>query len=106
MILPDPIQRYFSSRAPQDASTLAAAFAPDAEVRDEGQTLRGPQQILRWWQDAKAKYDHSAEPLELTEASGKILVLARVRGNFPGSPADLTFKFGLSGNRISTLEIE
>ncbi|OWU86150.1 hypothetical protein ATO6_04660 [Oceanicola sp. 22II-s10i] len=105
MTLPDPIQTYFSARAPQDASLLAAAFAPNAEVRDEGQVLRGPQQILRWWQEAKAKYDHRAEPQDMTQTAGRTVVRARVTGNFPGSPAMLTFTFALSGNRIAALEI-
>ena len=43
MNLPDPIRTYFTARAPQDACLLAAAFAPNAEVQDEGQTLQGPQ---------------------------------------------------------------
>lgn len=105
MNLPDPIRTYFTARAPQDACLLAAAFAPHAEVQDEGQTLQGPQQIVSWWQAAKAKYNHSAEPLEMTEADGKTVVRARVSGDFPGSPAVLTFRFGLSGDRITCLEI-
>lgn len=105
MILPDPIQTYFSAQAPQDASRVAAAFSPNAEVHDEGQVLRGPTQIVSWWQNAKAKYNHSAEPVDVTEACGKTTVRAKVSGNFPGSPAMLSFTFGLSGNRITDLEI-
>jgi hypothetical protein len=106
MNLPEPVQTYFTARAPQDATLLAAAFAPHAEVQDEGQTLRGSQQILSWWQAAKAKYKHSAEPLEMRETDGKTVVRARVSGDFPGSPAVLTFTFGLSGHQITCLEIK
>lgn len=104
MNLPAPIRTYFSARE-QDAAAFAAAFAPDAVVRDEGESHRGPEEITRWWRAARAKYRHTAEPLDMTTADGKMLVRARVSGDFPGSPVVLTFRFGLAGDRISDLEI-
>lgn len=110
MTLPDPIQIYCATNAPQDGAALAAAFAPDAIVHDEGATHRGAAEIEAWWAAAKARSRQRAEPLDLTETGGKLLVRARVSGDFPGSPAVLTFAFGLSGsaqegNRIPTLKI-
>lgn len=105
MQLPAPIQTYFSAVAPQDGLLLAAAFTRDAIVHDEGQSHVGPEAICQWWQAAKAKYRHRAEPLEMTEIGGKIVVRARVTGDFPGSPAVLSFAFGLSGPRIRDLRI-
>ncbi|KAA2316073.1 nuclear transport factor 2 family protein [Pseudooceanicola sediminis] len=105
MHLPPPIHTYFTARAPQDGNALAAAFGPDAIVQDEGQTHRGQQAIRDWWLAANAKYRHHAEPIAMTEADGKTMVKATVTGDFPGSPAVLTFRFGLSGDRISDLEI-
>ncbi|QQA42693.1 nuclear transport factor 2 family protein [Pelagovum pacificum] len=105
MNLPAPIQTYFAARPPGDSSKLAAAFAPDAVVQDEGQTLHSPGQIAPWWEAAKQKYDHTAEPLEMAEDAGTTIVRARVTGNFPGSPAVLTFRFTLDGERISRLAI-
>ena len=105
MRLPDPIQIYFDAQASQDGDTLAGAFAPDAIVHDEGHLHRGPEEIRTWWQAAKKRYRHRAEPLEMSEAAGKTVVRARVSGNFPGSPAVLNFTFGLAGDRIADLEI-
>lgn len=105
MNLPAPIQTYFTALAPQDGAILAAAFTPDAIVHDEGHSHRGPEEIRLWWQAAKAKYRHSAEPLDLAEVGGKTVVRARVSGDFPGSPALLTFTFGLTGPRIHDLRI-
>lgn len=105
MHLPPPIRAYFTARAPQDGDALAAAFAPDAIVRDEGQTHRGPQAIRDWWLAAKAQYRHRAKPIEVTDRAGKTVVRATVSGDFPGSPAVLTFTFGLAGDRITDLEI-
>lgn len=105
MHLPPPIRTYFTARAPQDGDALAAAFAPDAIVRDEGQTHRGPQAIRDWWLAAKARYRHRAEPIEVTDRAGKTVVRATVTGDFPGSPAMLSFTFDLAGDLITDLEI-
>lgn len=105
MTLPTPIQTYFTAEAPQDGAAFASAFAPEAIVHDEGATHRGPAEITAWWKAAKAKYRHRAEPLDMTEAGGKLLVRARVTGEFPGSPAVLTFTFGLKGDLIHDLRI-
>lgn len=105
MTLPTPMQTYFTAKAPQDGALFAAAFAPDAVVQDEGATYHGPAEIVAWWKASKAKYNHKAEPLDIIEAEGKLLVRARVSGDFPGSPAVLTFSFGLTDDRISELSI-
>ena len=102
MTLPPPIATYFAA---EDGAAFAAAFAQDAEVLDEGQTHRGPEEIRAWWQAAKAKYHHTATPLELTEIGGKTVVRARVSGDFPGSPVVLRFTFGLHGVQIRDLSI-
>lgn len=105
MQLAPPIQSFFEAYAPQDADVLAALFAPDAIVRDEGQTHHGPQAIRGWWLAAKAKYRHQAAPLSVVETGDKTVVKARVTGEFPGSPAVQTFAFGLQGGQISGLTI-
>lgn len=102
MTLPPAIATYFAA---QDAATLARAFAPEAQVQDEGQTHQGPAEISAWWAAAKAKYNHSAKPLDLTEAEGKTIVRANVSGYFPGSPLVLRFAFGLEGGLIRELRI-
>ncbi len=105
MHLPSPIQTYFTAKAPQDGEAFAAAFAAEAVVHDEGKIHRGPEQIRAWWLAAKARYRHNAEPLDVTEVAAKAVVRARVTGDFPGSPAILTFIFGLAEGRITDLEI-
>ena len=105
MHLPAPIRTYFTVKTPHDGEAFGAAFTAEAIVHDEGKVHHGPEEIRAWWQAAKDKYRHSAEPLELTEVAGKTAVRALVSGNFPGSPAILTFTFGLAGGRITDLKI-
>jgi len=105
MQLSPPIATYFEADRRHDADALAAAFSDDAVVRDEGAEHAGPEAIRAWWLAAKARYRHVAEPLDATEADGTTVVRARVSGEFPGSPATLTFVFTLAGARITRLEI-
>lgn len=105
MTLPASIRTCFTAEAPQDGALFRAAFAPDAIVHDEGQSHHGPAEIEAWWRAAKATYRHRAEPLAVAEIGGKTVIRARVSGDFPGSPAVLTFTFGLSGDRIRDLRI-
>lgn len=105
MDLPRPVRTYFEAKAPEDGAALAAAFTPDAVVHDEGGRHRGPNAIRAWWQAGKEAYHHTAEPLAVTERAGKTVVRARVTGDFPGSPATLTFTFGFKGDLIADLEI-
>ena len=72
------------TRSPAGCPVFAAAFAPDALVHDEGATHRGPDEIVAWWA-ANTKYGHRAEPLDVTKAGGKLLVLPQVSGVFPAA---------------------
>src|SRR5687768_3262937 len=105
MQMPTPIQSYFDADQGRDAGALVAAFADDALVKDEGASHRGHAAIGAWWRDAKQQYEHGAEPFEVAAGEGGISVRATVSGNFPGSPATLTYRFRLEGDRIAALEI-
>lgn len=106
MTLPSPILAYIDADRRCDGAALVAAFAPDAVVRDEGGSHAGHEAIDAWWHTAKAKYRHVIEPLEMSETDGVAKVLARVSGQFPGSPATLVFAFRIENGRIAGLEIE
>ena len=105
MQLPQTIEVYFAADRKNDCEAVVDCFAPDATVRDEGRSHSGHHAIGSWWEYAKAKYRHVAEPIEtLTDAHGT-RVRARVTGAFPGSPATLTYAFSLAGEKIAALEI-
>lgn len=105
MQLPPAIGVYFDADQHKNEAALVVAFAEGATVRDEGAEHAGPEAIRDWWRAAKAKYRHVAQPLEATQTDGRTVVRARVTGEFPGSPATLTFAFTLKGDRIARLEI-
>jgi SnoaL-like domain len=105
MKLPAPIQLFFDAEKDPGDTALVRAFASDAIVKDEGRAHVGSDAIEAWWRAAKAQYQHTAEPREIIEQRGLTVVRAKVTGQFPGSPALLTFAFQLSNGRIAALEI-
>lgn len=104
--LPEPLPRYFAAQNALDADLMTACFAPDAVVHDEGGTYIGREAIRGWKHDTITKYGISIDPLKAAQQDGKTVVVARVAGNFPGSPANLTYSFGVSpDDLIRTLDI-
>jgi hypothetical protein len=106
LVLPEMLQRYYASQNAHDVDAMVACFASDAVVRDEGHTYAGADAIRAWKQETSAKYRVAATPLESRIEGGSTLVVVRVSGAFPGSPANLTYRFGLSAaGKIKALEV-
>lgn len=104
--LPDILERYFRVQNAHDIDAMVACFAPDAVVRDEGHTHTGADAIRAWKIDTSAKYRINATPLESRSEGDSTVVVVKVAGTFPGSPANLTYRFGFSADgRIGALEV-
>jgi hypothetical protein len=102
--LPKPIAAYFSADR-TDSEAVARCFTDNAVVKDEGHTYNGLAAIKQWKADSSKKYTYTSEPVACEDKDGKIIVTSRLTGNFPGSPVNLRFFFGLEGNQIASLEI-
>jgi hypothetical protein len=105
MDLHPAIQPYFDADRRRDRDAVTKAFGPDATVADEGRTHVGRDAIGAWWSETKSQYAAVLKPLEAIRADRAAVVRARVSGNFPGSPAILTFAFEVAGEQIKALEI-
>jgi hypothetical protein len=104
--LPAILDRYFQAQNAHDVDAMVACFAPDAAVRDEGRDIVGTDAVRAWKRQTSAKYRITAEPIESRAEGDRVTVVAKVTGNFPGSPANLTYRFGLSADgRIDALEV-
>ncbi len=62
-------------------------------------------EIKKWKAETKKKYQHTVDPLNVSEKDGRFIVTNRLTGNFPGSPIELEFVFTLDGDKIVSLEI-
>jgi len=59
-----------------------------------------------WKIDTSSRYRIAATPLESRDEGDATIVIVRVAGTFPGSPANLTYRFGLAADgRIGALEV-
>jgi hypothetical protein len=104
--LPPVLDRYFAAQNAHDIAAMVNCFAPDAIVRDEGRDIIGTQAVRAWKMETSAKYRIAAEPVACRREDDRTIVTVRVSGNFPGSPANLTYRFGLSAEGlIGTLEV-
>ena len=100
--LPKPTAAYFTADK-GDSEAIGRCFTENAIVKDEGHTYDGLAAIKKW--KAQGKYTYTSEPFASEQKDGKTLITSRLTGNFPGSPVDLRFFFGLDGDKIASLEI-
>ena len=103
--LPKPIELYMASENAHDTDALAACFAPDATVKDEGRTRKGLKDIVAWRHETAEKYQHTVKPIAVAEQAGRTVVTTKLSGNFPGSPITLDFVFQLRNDKITSLDI-
>ena len=99
--LPVPIAAYFAA----DGGGVASCFIENAVVVDERREHHGRQAIGRWKTEATEKYHYTSEPLAVDCSGSDVTVIARVTGEFPGSPIELRYRFTLEGDKIARLEI-
>ena len=103
--LPRPIAIYLAAVKAKDADMLALCFADDARVHDENSDYRGLDAIRAWKQETDAKYRYVMEPLDASVSGKTVKLRTRLKGDFPGSPVDLDYRFTLANDKITALEI-
>lgn len=103
--MPPPVRLYFQSEAYDDTQRVADCFTTDAVVTDERRSHQGHDAIRAWKAEAKAAAKYQVTPVSAEPDGERVLVVGRVEGDFPGSPAMLRYLFDLEGDRISGLEI-
>lgn len=97
------IDRYFELAPSPDRDAYFALFAPDATVEDEGRERHGIAEI-RAWRTEVPRVTYTVQSVAPAEAGH--LAVARIAGDFPGSPVDLTYAFRFDAEgRIAYLAI-
>jgi hypothetical protein len=103
--LPQPVSAYFAAKNAHDIDAMLAPFGDDAHVRDEGHDYLGRTAIRAWMEKTTRKYRVTSQPQEAAGDGDRLIVRALVSGDFPGSPARLTYRFVVADGRIAALEI-
>ncbi len=104
--LPEPLATYLDAEDTADVEVLGRCFAADAEVRDEGRTIRGLEAIKQWKSDSRAKYRYTVTPLGASQQDSVVTMPARLEGSFPGSPVEVEYTFLVVDGKIARLEIK
>jgi hypothetical protein len=103
--LPEPVAAYLAAEKVKDADAVSRCFTEDGTVHDEGKLHRGRDAIRRWKAEADAKYSYVLHPLAVRTEGAKVVLRARLSGDFPGSPVELDHVFTLADEGIAALEI-
>ena len=103
--LPPAVDLFIKIENTGEIDALSTCFAANATVRDEGHTYEGLDAIKKWKVETKKRYNHTIQPLAVSDREGKTILTARLSGNFPGSPVRLEFRFLIENGKIAVLEI-
>lgn len=104
--LPDVIRSYLAAHAARDVDGALAAFGPAAVVTDQGQTFQGTAAVRTFLGEAGAEFTYTTHLVGAERLDEAVWVAhTRIEGDFPGGVADLAYRFELSDDRISRLDI-
>ena len=104
--VPGVARDYFTSANAFDVDRTVGLFAEEAVVTDEGKSIYGRKAIHEWIARTMREFSVTATPEHVDVDHGVVAVTALVSGRFPGSPARLTFRFTVAGDRIAGLTIQ
>lgn len=103
MNLPNAVTELVKAQNNFDSAAYANCFTETAVVFDEGKTHNGRTEIKDWIDKANKEYQATMKPLDYSEAEQTLK--AEVAGNFPGSPAILTYYYEFEDGLIRSLKI-
>lgn len=103
--LPQPVAAYFHASDVYDDGLLAACFAEDAMLVDEGEEYHGSMAVSEHILEANRVAKVMTYITNCVEKNGETVVTATISGNFEGSPIPLDFHFTHNNGKIKTLNI-
>ncbi len=102
--LPPVIAAFFHAHNTGQTDDFNQLFTDGALVSDESHEYHGAA-IKAWIDGAIEKYKPVAEVIDLTVVGEQTIATTQVSGNFPGSPAQIRYKFTLRNGKIAALVI-
>jgi hypothetical protein len=105
MKTPSIIAAFVKAKNDRDTNAVAACFANDAVVHDEGKKMTGLTAITKWSDEGFKKYQYTIDPTGIAKGDQETILTATLTGNFPGSPVSLDFRFTIKNDKIGGLTI-
>lgn len=105
MNLPKIISDLLNAQSVFDSNAYTNCFSENAIVLDEGNTYNGKADIKKWNDETNAQYRITMEPIKLKTDDDRIVLTAKISGNFDGSPAVLKYHIRIKDELIEQMEI-
>ncbi|WP_420136884.1 hypothetical protein [Sphingomonas sp.] len=105
MNMPARLQTNCADDARQDPAIAGKPFSDMAAVRGGPTVYAGRTAVFAWFERAIPTASAIAAPRAIRSAANEHHITAEVAGDFPGSPALLTFHFVIRDDQIAELEI-
>jgi ketosteroid isomerase-like protein len=93
--LPAAVRDFADGWQSGDEEKVAALFAQDAAVSDQGETPRGLEEIRAWIGHTIHLFTTTLTFLRAREVDGMVGASYRLEGDFPGGVANLEYQFRL-----------
>jgi hypothetical protein len=104
--LPAVVLRYQDAHDRRDADGALATFTPDALVTDDGHTYSGRVEIRDWLSRGSVEFTYTRTLIDVAQVDDSTwLVTNHLEGDFPGGVVDLRYRFVVSGELLSKLDI-
>ena len=103
--VPEVVRTWMTAHLAKDVDDQLALYAADVVVVDDGRTYTGRDEVEAWSRRAGSEFTYTTTVLGSGTDGDATVVTARLEGNFPGSPVELSYRFRLVGGLVSGLTI-
>ncbi|MBM2616213.1 nuclear transport factor 2 family protein [Actinoplanes sp. LDG1-06] len=104
--LPTVVRDFLAAHIVRDADTASKVLTEDVVAVDQGETVRGRDQVHAFLRDAGSEFEYTTEQIGARRVDETHFVATvRLEGTFPGGTAELDYRFTLRDDRIAEIVI-
>src|SRR5438094_144280 len=104
--IPSTLASFVKANNDRDADSVTACFSKDAVVYDDGQIMRGAEEIRQWIAELFRKFQYVVAPTNVRELTNGAILTATITGNFPGARVSLDHNCRTLGDKIEVMVLQ
>ena len=104
--IPSTLASFVKANNDRDADSVTACFSKDAVVYDDGQIMRGAEEIRQWIAELFRKFQYVVAPTNVRESTNGAILTATITGNFPGARVSVDYNCRTLGDKIEVMVIQ
>ena len=104
--IPSTLASFVKANNDRDADSVTACFSKDPVVYDDGQIMRGAEEIRQWIAELFRKFQYVVAPTNVRELTNGAILTATITGNFPGARVSLDYNCRTLGDKIEVMVIQ